>query len=467
MDISIFLTGFINHLFMDKQQLSFYLKEKEINKIKFAFADIDGILRGKVIGVKKLLDGLHDGYGFCDVVFGWDCNDACYDNVQVTGWHTGYPDRPCRIDLDTFRTIPWQDEMPFFLADFSRENGDDLAVCPRSLLKHIAAESRNLGYLAQFSQEFEWFNFLETPQSLQDKHFNALTPLTPGMFGYSILRPSQNSAFNDALFDLLEKFDVPLEGLHTETGPGVYEAAIVHNEVLKAADQAILFKTAVKEIAYQYGVTATFMAKWNENLPGCSGHIHQSLWNPEQTQNLFYDAADKHHMSETFKHYLAGQLYCLPFIMPMYAPTINSYKRLVEGAWAPTTVTWGLDNRTTALRVLHPTEAYTRLETRIPGADTNPYLAMSAALASGLYGIKNKLSLNIAPTLGNGYIDKTNGKLPVNLFEAAMEMKNSPIAKELFGEAFVEHFTQTRLWEWRQYAKSVTDWELKRYLEII
>jgi glutamine synthetase len=237
--------------------------------------------------------------------------------------------------------------------------------------------------------------------------------------------------------------------------------------VLAAADKAVLFKTAVKEIANKHGIMATFMAKWNENLPGCSGHIHQSLWSKDQSKNLFYSADDEYNMSDLHKHYLAGQLYCLPQILPMYAPTINSYKRLVEGAWAPTTVTWGVDNRTTALRVIHTSEKYTRLETRIPGSDTNPYLAMAAALASGLYGIKNKLPLNIPATTGNGYEDKRNGNLSSNLFEAATIMKNSALAKELFGEAFVDHFTNTRFWEWRQYGKAVTDWELKRYFEII
>jgi glutamine synthetase len=291
--------------------------------------------------------------------------------------------------------------------------------------------------------------------------------LTPGMFGYSILRTSLNDEFYNDLFDLLLRFNVPLEGLHTETGPGVYEAAILHDHVIAAADKAVLFKTAVKEIANKHGIMATFMAKWNENLPGCSGHIHQSLWTKDQSKNLFYSVDDEYNMSDLHKHYLAGQLHCLPHILPMFAPTINSYKRLVEGAWAPTTVTWGIDNRTTALRVIHTSENYTRLETRIPGSDTNPYLAMAAALASGLYGIKNKLPLNIPATVGNGYQDKRNGSLSSNLHDATMIMKESAIAKELFGEAFVDHFTNTRLWECRQFGKSVTDWELKRYFEII
>jgi len=452
---------------MNEEQVKKYLKENDIQKIKFAFADIDGVLRGKVIHPKKFIDGLETGYGFCDVVWGWDSSDAVYDNVKLTGWHTGYPDQMCRVDLSTLRNVPWDNDIPFFLADFSKADGNDLPACGRSLLKRIAKQCADMGYHAEFAQEFEWFNFVETPQSLNEKSFTNLESLTPGMFGCSILRTSLNDDFYNDLFDLMLQFNIPLEGLHTETGPGVYEAAILHDEVLAAADKAVLFKTAVKEIANKHGVMATFMAKWNESLPGCSGHLHQSLWTKDQSKNLFYSADDAYNMSDLHKHYLAGQLHCLPQILPMYAPTINSYKRLVEGAWAPTTITWGVDNRTTALRVIHTSEKYTRLETRIPGSDTNPYLAMAAALASGLYGVKNKLPLNIPATAGNGYEDKRNGSLSPNLFEAATIMKNSALAKELFGEAFVDHFTNTRLWEWKQYGKAVTDWELKRYFEII
>jgi glutamine synthetase len=151
----------------------------------------------------------------------------------------------------------------------------------------------------------------------------------------------------------------------------------------------------------------------------------------------------------------------------MYAPTVNSYKRLVEGAWAPTTITWAIDNRTTALRALPTGEKSTRLETRVVGSDSNPYLAMAACLASGLYGIRKKMKLQVPATTGNGYEDKKHGILPANLWQATQAMKQSPLAKALFGEAFVAHFTGTREWEWRQFSKVVTDWELKRYLEII
>ena len=172
-------------------------------------------------------------------------------------------------------------------------------------------------------------------------------------------------------------------------------------------------------------------------------------------------------MSELMKQYLAGQLYCFPHILPMVAPVVNSYKRLVEGAWAPTTITWGIDNRTVAFRILPGAEKSCRLETRVVGSDTNPYLAIAACLAAGLYGIKNKLQLKQPSTTGNGYLDHAHGNFPRNLFEANEKMRNSDVAKSLFGEAFTEHFTLTREWEWRQYSKAVTDWELKRYFEII
>jgi glutamine synthetase len=335
------------------------------------------------------------------------------------------------------------------------------------LLKKVLQNAKEMGFLPFFSQEFEWFNFAETPQSICDKQYQNLTPLTPGMFGYSILRSTLKNPFFSDLFELLKKFNVPLEGLHTETGPGTYEAAIMYAEILEAGDRAVLFKTAVKEIAYKHGVMATFMAKINENLPGCGGHVHQSLWDSGGEKNLFYNEKDEQKMSELMKHYIAGQLYFLPQILPLFAPTINSYKRLVEGAWAPTTRTWGLDNRTVALRVLSGSSKSCRLETRVIGADVNPYLAMAGCLASGLYGIKNKMALIQPHTTGNGYLDFSNGSLPRTLDEATQLMRQSREAKEILGEKFVEHFTQTREWEWKRHLKAVTDWEYKRYFEII
>lgn len=443
------------------------VKKYSGKKVKLAVTDMDGILRGKVIHVNKFLSIVESGFGFCDVVLGWDAGDVMYDNVKFTGWHTGYPDTPARIDLATYRKVPWDNDIPFFLADFTDSKLVSNPICPRGLLKTLRKQALNMGYAPVFSQEFEWFNFEETPQQLEDKNYKNPRPMTPGMFGYSILRSSYKSPFFNDLFDLMAAFDVPLEGLHTETGPGVYEAAIIYDDVLEAADKAVLFKTGTKEIAYRHNLIASFMAKWDVDLPGCSGHVHQSLWDVNGKENLFFDEKDPDSMSGIMKSYLAGQLYCLPYILPMYAPTINSYKRLVEGAWAPTTITWGMDNRTTAIRVLAGGKKSTRIETRVSGSDVNPYLAMAASLASGLYGIRHNLKLTHPRTLQNGYEDYANGKLPANLYEATKAMEESDVARELFGETFTEHFCATRMWEWREFGRAVTDWEMKRYFEII
>ncbi|HEV8272778.1 MAG TPA: glutamine synthetase family protein [Chitinophagaceae bacterium] len=452
---------------MTTKEIIQYVKQHSSGKVKVAFTDIDGILRGKYISTEKFLSLADSSMGFCNVIFGWDANDAAYDNGTYTGWHTGYPDTPARIDLSTFRKIPWENDVPFFLGEIIDEKGRPAYVCPRQLIKKVLADANEMGFNPVFSQEFEWFNFAETPQSANEKQFRNLMPLTPGMFGYSILRSSLENHFFTELFEQLKKFNVPLEGLHTETGPGTYEAAITYSDITEAADRAVLFKTAVKEIAYKFGIMATFMAKINENLPGCGGHVHQSLWDKKSSKNLFYDEKDKMKMSGVMKSYIAGQLYCLPHILPMYAPVINSYKRLVEGAWAPTTLTWGIDNRTVALRVLNNSSKSCRLETRVIGSDANPYLAMAASLASGLYGIRKKLKLSQPSITGNGYKEFSYGVLPKTLDEATQMMKKSAVAKEIFGEKFTEHFVQTREWEWRQHLKAVTDWEYKRYFEII
>jgi glutamine synthetase len=452
---------------MTNKEILQYVKDHPSGRAKIAFTDIDGILRGKYISTEKLISVTENGMGFCDVIFGWDAGDTVYDNTKYTGWHTGYPDAPAQLDITTFRKIPWENDLPFFLGELTDQKGNPLDIYPRQLLKKVLNVANREGYSSMFSQEFEWYNFAETPQTANDKHFKNLTPLTPGMFGYSILRSSLENPYFADLFEWLKKFNVPLEGLHTETGPGTYEAAIVYADILEAADRAILFKTAVKEIAYRHGIIATFMAKIAEDLPGCGGHVHQSLWDKTAKENLFYDEKDFSKMSGLMKSYVAGQLFCLPHILPMFAPTINSYKRLVEGAWAPTTLTWGIDNRTVALRVLSGNNKSCRLETRVIGSDVNPYLAMAGCLAAGLYGIKNKMKLKQPVTEGNGYSDSSHGVLPSTLLEATQKMKESEVAKEILGEKFVEHFTQTREWEWKQHLKVVTDWEYKRYFEII
>ena len=447
-----------------RQDIVQEVRKNPTQKVKLAIVDIDGILRGKVVHLDKFESVLEGGFGFCDVIFGWDAADNCYTKGSYTGSHTGFPDAPARVDIATYRNVPWDRGLPFFLADF--DGGPAANLCPRTLLKRVRKKAYDMGFCPLFAQEYEWFNFKENPDDLHNKEFLSPRPLTPGMFGYSLLRAASNREYFNDLFDSLRHFGIPLEGLHTETGPGVYEGAILYDEILEAADRSALFKGAVKEVAQSHGIVPSFMAKWNDQLPGCSGHLHQSLFDVERKRNLFYDPNAKDKISQTMKHYMAGLLEGLPVVLPLLAPTVNSYKRYVDGLWAPTTSTWGIDNRTTSIRALPLGEKSTRIEFRVPGSDINPYLAMAASLACGLYGIENKLELG-PPVVGDGYDSSHKRTFAKNLKEATQAMKASPLPAQLFGEQFCQHFIETREWEWEQFEGAITNWEMKRYFEII
>jgi glutamine synthetase len=285
------------------------------------------------------------------------------------------------------------------------------------------------------------------------------------MFGYSLLRANHSREYLNALFSELSQYRVPIEGLHTETGPGVFEAAIVFSDALEAADRGLLFKTAAKEIGARFGIMPSFMAKWSADYPGCSGHCHQSL--SDGAKNVFHDDAGRHGMSAVFASYLAGQLAHLLELAPMFWPTVNSYKRLVDGFWAPVKPTWGVDNRTASFRVLAGSPKSTRLETRCPGADVNPYLAVAACLAAGLAGVERGLQLTTPPIEGTNVGADDIPRAPRTLIETTRNFRQSDFARDWFGDAFVDHFAATREWEWRQWLDAVTDWELKRYFEAI
>jgi glutamine synthetase len=441
------------------------VRASDAGKVKVACSDIDGILRGKYLHRDKFFGAAEGGFGFCDVVFGWDAHDVCYDNTQVTGWQHGFPDALARLDLSTARQVPWDGDVPFFLGEFVNADGTPFPVCPRQILKRVLRRAEKLGLQPMAGMEFEWFNFAETPQSWAAKQGVGPQTITPGMFGYSLLRMGDQRGFFNALMDQMAAFRVPIEGLHTETGPGVYEVAIQFSEALEAADRAILFKTGAKEIGKQHGVMPSFMAKWAQQYPGCSGHIHQSL--SDGKSNLFFDARNTRSMSRLFESYLAGQVACLMEFAPMFWPTINSYKRLVDGFWAPVKPTWGLDNRTASFRVIAGSPKSTRLETRCPGADVNPYLAMAAVIAAGLYGVEKGLKLTTPPITGTNQGADHIPRAPRSLLETTRVFQASDIARDWLGDTFVDHFAATREWEHRQWQDAVTDWELKRYLEII
>jgi len=450
----------------DLERLDAWLGEKGVQKAKIGGFDVDGVWRGKYVSLEKLRSAAKGGLGFCDVVFGWDLADDLYDNARVTGWHTGYPDAHAVVDLSTARVIPWEPDTAAFILDFVNEDRSPYEPSPRQLLHRVGRKARAMGFLPRFGSEYEYFVFRETPQSLREKGFRNLEPLSPGMFGYSWLRSSANAGLVHALIDGLNAFDVPVEGMHTETGPGVYETAVLYDDLERAADKSALFKTAVKEICARHGLTACFMAKWNPKLPGCSGHVHQSLWELAGARNAFHDGRDRWGMSEALRHYVGGQMALMPELTALYWPTVNSYKRSVENTWAPTTATWGRENRTAAIRVIGDSEKSMRVEYRQPGADMNPFVVMAVSLAAGLWGIEHEIEPPPACE-GNAYAAKDAAPLPRSLKDAVELLRRSERARELLGEGFVDHYVRTRDWEVRQFERAVTTWELERYLEII
>jgi glutamine synthetase len=442
----------------------------EIRKIKVGGFDIDGVLRGKFVSLDKFWNMVEHGFGFCDVIFGWDIGDVLYDNAKVTGWDTGYPDAHATIDPSTVRFPPGEPDTAVFLVDFVNQDGSAHPACPRSLLKRVLADAAKHGYTATFGSEFEFWVFKETPESLHEKGFRNLQPISPGMFGYSWLREDQNRSFCHAILDEMTAMDIEIEALHTETGPGVYEVALRYDDALRAADKAALFKTHMKALATRHGLSVTFMAKWSHDLPGSSGHLHQSLWSVPSAgaaaQNAFYDANGESKLSATARHYLAGQLALMPELTALYSPTVNSYKRYVPGVWAPLTASWGPENRTCAIRAIPGGPSSTRLEYRQTAADINPYTAIATCLAAGLYGIDKKLE---PPPAGKGdtSMSKDFRALPRTLKEATAWLSASAGAREILGEPFVDHYVRTREWEVRQFERVVTEWELKRYFESI
>ncbi len=437
-----------------------------VENIKLAVVDCDGVMRGKYMHRDKFASALEKGFGFCDVIFGWDSDDQLYERDSYTGWQNGFPDAWARVDPSSIRALPTEDNRSLlFLADFA--DSEAAAVCPRSLLKRVLQRLEKIGLQATAAAEFEFFMFNETPQSIRDRGFRELRPFTPGNFGYSVLRNSTEADLYHQLLALCADMDMPLEGIHTETGPGVIEAALRYDNALRAADSALLFKTFTKVLAQQNGLMATFMAKWSSDYPGQSGHLHLSLQDTDGNA-VFHDSRAEHGMSDQMRWFIGGQQKLMPELLAMVGQTCNSYTRLIPGFWAPTQATWGVDNRTCALRAIPGPPASQRVEYRVSAADINPHLALAAALGSGLWGIEHELEPT-APVSGNAYeIDMApEYALPLTLGEAARRLRGSEAARDLFGDTFVDHYAYTREWEDEQQRRAVTNWQLNRYFEII
>jgi glutamine synthetase len=449
-----------------EQKLGEYTS-RGVTRVKLGLTDVDGVLRGKYVDLAKFASLLEKGGGFCDCVLGWDVNDRLYETAY-TGWHSGFPDVPFRLIAGSERWLA-DENCPFFLGEFAAPDGGPHPICPRTRLGGMLDRLGGLGLGLRAGFEYEFFVFAETPDSVRAKGYRDLRPLTPGNFGYSVLRSSTHSDQFLGLMDLARSLACDIEGLHCETGPGVWEAALAARDGFECADRAALFKTFAKVFFARREMLATFMAKWSMNYPGQSGHFHFSFVD-EHGVNRFHDASAPHGIGVLQRQAVGGLIEYLPEYLALLAPTINSYTRLVKGAWAPTASTWGVENRTSAVRVIGGSASSQRIECRVPGADANPYLVAAAVIAAALHGIEHDLDPG-PPVKGNAYEVEAGlppgRRFPGQLRAAALRLDGSAAARRMLGDAFVDHFVTSRIWECDERDRFVDGWQLDRYFEII
>lgn len=460
---------------MDMNEVKRLIDAGTVEYVKVGVPDIEGIYRGKRVAAEVFLAALSEGFAQCDVLFGWDIAENVLPNLKVSSWDRGFADWVVRPDLTTFAVVPWEQGVASCIGDLWTEQGEAVTVSPRSILSNVVEHARALGFEPLAAAELECRFFRETQVSLREKDFGPhLTPLNPGMNCYVLSQATADDHLLGRIARMMRDYGVEIEGYTREHGPGMYEMNLRYSAVMTAADRAMLFKNGVKEICHQMGLSASFMAKWHDQEDGSSGHLHLSLWDRDGEHNLFWDEKAAGHMSATFCSFLAGILDKLPEFMALYAPVVNSYKRYVEGTWTPLNASWGLDNRTCAIRVINTSQGAIRLENRVPGADANFYLALAAMLASGLYGIEQKLELP-PRVVGNAYeAANASGRdahhlrpLARNLTVATDLFEQSEVARTYLGSDFVDHFVATRRWEVQEYEKAVTNWERRRYFELI
>ena len=452
------------------------IDEGKVEYVKIGASDIEGVYRGKRVAATHFLHSLEEGFGQCDVLFGWDIAEVVLPNLKFSNWERGFADIVMKPDLATFALVPWEEHVASCVCDLWTEHGEHVSISPRYVLQRVVERARALGYEALAAAELEFRFFRENQMSLRDKDFGPnLTPLNPGFNCYAISQASADEHVLGRIARMMREWGIEIEGYNREHGPGMYEMNMRYADALAAGDKTMLFKTGAKELCHDLGLTASFMAKWHDQEDGSSGHSHMSLWDRSAERNAFWDESAPDHMSATMRSFLAGVLDKLPEFMVLYAPVINSYKRYIEGTWAPLNTTWGLDNRTCAVRVINVNQGAIRVENRAPGADANFYLVFAATLASGLYGIEQQLALperldgnaydaaTIARALERGHIRP----LARNLSAATDLFEQSELARASFGADFVEHFVATRRWEVSEYDKAVTNWDRKRYLDLV
>jgi glutamine synthetase len=447
-------------------ELQQLVAEGAIDTVINAFCDMQGRLLGKrVTGDFFVRECLEHGTHFCVYLLGTDMEMTTPDGYRLMNWTTGYGDWQARPDWTTLRVIPWLEKTALVLADVvEEETGAPVAVAPRTILKRQIERAAALGLRVKLASELEFYLLRDTYEEVHEQHFQQLRPFGWYNEDYHLLQGTKAEPLYRQFRNLLAAAGVPIEFSKGEAGPGQHEINIRYTDALEAADRHTLFKHGLKEIALQHGRAVTFMAKPAPDRTGSSSHIHLSLWDAAGECNLFHDPAGApYQMSQTMRYFLGGLLACARELSLFVAPNINSYKRYAVASWAPVNIAWGWDNRTCGFRVVGHGQSL-RIENRLPGADTNPYLAYAACIAAGLHGLEQRLEPPVE-FRGNAYAAVDLPRVPRALYEAIDAFAGSAVARDAFGEEVVAHYLNAARIEQQTYDAAVTTWERERYLE--
>ena len=436
----------------------------EIDTVLVAAIDMQGRLVGKRFHAAFFVNGGHAETHCCNYLLAVDMEMTTVPGYKTSSWEKGYGDYVMKPDLSTMRRVPWLPATALVLADLMEHDGhEEVRVSPRAILKRQVARARAMGFEPMMATELEFYIFENAYENLRDGGLAALKPISGYNEDYHLFQTTKEEGLMRAVRNGLYAAGIPVENTKGEADAGQHEVNYKYSDALDAADNHVIVKQAVKEIAHAAGKSVTFMAKYDHRKAGSSSHVHQSLWTKDG-KPAFADKADPHGMSALMKHFLAGQLAHATEITAFLAPYVNSYKRFCVGMFAPTKAVWSADNRTAGFRICGLHSKAIRVECRIPGSDVNPYLACAALLAAGLDGIERKLDLE--PELsGDMYSRKDIREIPHNLRDAAAALHGSAMLRAAFGDDVVDHYHHAAQWEISETDRVVTDFELQRLLE--
>ncbi len=450
----------------DLEQLRRDITDKLIDTVLVVIPDLQGRPVGKrVVGTHFIEHLIDEGIEACDYLIAVDVDMNPLEGFKFTNWETGYGDMKLKCDTSTTRIIPWLESTALIICDCYDSNDQLIQVAPRSILKAQVEKARDLGFNIKTGTELEFFMFNENYSTARDKNYRDLNARSKGIEDYQIFQTSLEEKIIRQIRNDMLLASIPIEFSKGEAGNGQHEINITYDTAMTCADNHMIFKNGVREIAALNDKSVTFMAKYSTSEVGSSCHIHSSAWDIKTNKSLMSDPQNEAELSEIGKYWIAGQLACAKDFSILYAPFVNSYKRYVPGSWAPTAIAWGKDNRTCGFRLVGKGRSM-RIENRIPGADANPYIALSATIAAGLYGVENRIELSEVLE-GNGYVSQNVERIPSNLSDAIDMFKKSEIAERVFGNSIKDHFLNLAVQELNSFNSSVTDWELNRNFERI